>query len=106
MAVLHLKQDDFDAHIAQGVALVDFWADWCGPCRMLAPAIERLAGQYAGRVTVGKVDIDQEPDLASRYGIMSIPTILIFRDGELVQRAVGVQPEAVFARMLDQALEA
>ena len=105
MAVLHLKESDFDSTVAKGVSLVDFWAGWCGPCKMLAPVIEDLAGKYAGKANVCKVDIDAEMGLASRFGIMSIPTILIFKDGKLVNQTVGVQPESVFTQMLDAALE-
>ena len=105
MAVLHLTEKDFDTTIASGVTLVDFWAGWCGPCRMLAPVIDRLAEQYDGRVKVGKVDIDAEMGLASRFGVMSIPTVLVFKDGALQNQAVGVQPETVYQKFLDAALE-
>ncbi len=100
MSVLHVKEQDFDAIIAQGVTLVDFWADWCGPCKMLAPTIDALAEKYAGQVKVAKVNVDQEPGLAQRFGIMSIPTVLLFRDGELIDKRVGVQPMAAFESML------
>ena len=106
MAVLHLTEKDFDAAIAAGVTLVDFWAGWCGPCKMLAPVIEGLAERYDGKAKVAKVDIDAEMGLASRFGIMSIPTVLLFRDGKLEGQSVGVQPESVFTKMLDEALEA
>ena len=104
MAVLHLTEQDFDATVAKGVTLVDFWAGWCGPCKMLAPVIEKLAGQYEGRATVAKVDIDAEAGLANRFGIMSIPTVLIFQDGALQNQAVGVQPAAAYQKFLDEAL--
>ena len=106
MAVLHLTEKDFDATIEKGVTLVDFWATWCGPCKMLAPVIESLADQYDGRAAVCKVDIDEQMDLAARFGIMSIPTVIVFRDGAMEQQAVGVQPESVYQTMLDAALEA
>ena len=106
MAVLHLNETDFDATIAQGVTLVDFWATWCGPCRMLAPVIEKLAEQYDGRAKVAKVDIDENPGLANRFGIMSIPTVLVFQDGTAVSQAVGVQAESVYRKFLDEALMA
>jgi thioredoxin 1 len=73
--------------------LIDFWAEWCGPCRMIAPAIEELAGEYAGRVKVAKLDVDAEPGLASRYGVLSIPMIALFKDGEMVERIVGARPK-------------
>ena len=106
MAVLHLTEKDFDTTIDNGVTLVDFWAGWCGPCKMLAPVIEGLADRYAGRAKVAKVDIDAEMGLATRFGIMSIPTVLVFRDGKLEGQTMGVQPESVFTKLLDEALEA
>ena len=80
--------------------LVDFWAEWCGPCRMLAPVIESLAGKAGGAYKVGKVNVDEEPDLARRYGIMSIPTVLLFKNGQLADKSVGLVPESKLAAML------
>lgn len=103
--VIHFNKEGFDAALAQkGVLLVDFWATWCGPCKMLAPVIEELAAEYDGRITVGKVDIDQEMDLAVRYGIMSIPTVMLFVDGRSQGELVGVRPKADFERLINQAL--
>ena len=81
--------------------MVDFWADWCGPCKMLAPVIEDLSGQYEGRALVGKVNVDEEPELAMRYGVMSIPTVIFFKDGKEIDRKVGVMPPAAFTQVLD-----
>ena len=72
--------------------LVDFWATWCGPCRMLGPVIEELATEYGGRVVVGKVDVDNNQEFAAKYGVRNIPTVLVFKDGEVVGRQVGVAP--------------
>ena len=80
--------------------LVDFWAEWCGPCRMLAPVIESLSGKAGGAYKVGKVNVDEQPDLARRYGIMSIPTVLLFKNGQLADKSVGLVPESKLAAML------
>ena len=91
--VLHPNKNELDALLQQErLVLVDFWATWCMPCKMLAPVIEQLAEQYAGQVTVAKVDIDEHEDLAIRYGIQSIPTVLLFENGQLVEQEVGVKP--------------
>ena len=84
--------------------LVDFWAAWCGPCKMLAPTIEKLAEHYDGKVVVGKVDVDDEPELAQRFGVMSIPTLVVLKDGKEVARTVGVQPQSAIEHMVDSAL--
>ena len=81
--------------------LVDFWAEWCGPCKMIARTVEELAGDYAGRATVAKVDVDANQDIAARYGISSIPSLLVFRNGQVVDRVVGVQSKKTLAAKLD-----
>ena len=77
--------------------MVDFWADWCGPCRMLGPVIEDLADRYEGKAVVGKVNVDEEQELAVRYGVMSIPTVIFFKDGKEIHREVGALPKEVFS---------
>ena len=105
MAVQHFNQASFNDAISNNtVVLVDFWATWCGPCRMLAPVIEQLGAQYEGKVVVGKVDTDEQPALAMQFGIMSIPTVILFKDGKEVERKVGVMPAQAYTQMLDAAL--
>lgn len=84
--------------------LVDFWAEWCGPCKMIGPTIEQLATEYDGRASVVKVDVDQEGEVAMRYGVMSIPALLLFKDGKVVDQMVGAAPKDVIARMIDRHL--
>ena len=84
--------------------LVDFWAEWCGPCRMLGPVIDELADEYAGKVKVCKVNVDNNQSLANEFGIRGIPSILIFKKGEVLERLVGVQPKSVISSKLDSAL--
>jgi thioredoxin len=86
--------------------LVDFWAEWCGPCRMVAPIVEELAGEYAGRLKVMKLDVDDNQNLAVRYNVMSIPTLGVFRGGEMIERIVGYMPKQEIKRRLDGALQA
>ena len=97
MSVLHLTAEDFDTTIGSGRVLVDFWAGWCMPCKMVAPIVEELAAENEGKLTVAKVDVDSNGDIAARYGIMSIPTIILFVDGEEKERFVGVQPKEKYA---------
>lgn len=102
MAVLHLNEEGFAKLLkSEQPILVDFWAGWCGPCKMLAPVIEELAAQYEGKVVVGKVDVDDQQELAIRYGIMSIPTVVLFQKGNEVDRKVGLLPKEDFCQMID-----
>lgn len=85
--------------------LIDFWAVWCGPCKMIAPFVEELAGEYEGKVKVGKVDVDNNPQTSMNYGIRSIPTLLIFRDGKIADQIIGAVPKQAIAQKLDAQLQ-
>lgn len=90
--VKHVQENEFSAEVLNfdGVSVVDFWASWCGPCKMLLPVVEKFAEEVEGKVKVAKVNVDEEPSLAQRYGIMTIPTLLVFKNGELTAKSVGV----------------
>jgi thioredoxin 1 len=87
-----------------GLAMVDFWAAWCGPCRMIAPIVEELAGQYEGKVTVAKLDVDANPKSAARFGVRSIPTILFFKGGKVVDQVIGAVPKTALEQKIAQHL--
>jgi len=106
-SAIELTDDNFEAEVAQSdkPVLVDFWADWCMPCKMLAPTIDELAEEYDGKVKVGKLDTDGNREVAVKYGISAIPTIILFKDGEVFHKFVGVTPKKDFAAKLDEAVE-
>lgn len=102
MAEITITKDNFEQEVLQSElpVLVDFWAVWCGPCQMLAPTIAELAEEYEGKVKVGKVNVDEQPELAMKYGIMSIPTLILFKGGEVAAQTMGVQPKEAIEQML------
>lgn len=104
--VIHFSQAGFEKALeTNSLVLVDFWATWCGPCRMIAPAIEKLAAEFDGKVLVGKVDVDQEEELAVQFGVMSIPCVVLLKDGQEIGRLVGAQPYSAYEDLLRQAMQ-
>ena len=101
---IELNNSNFDDTISKGVSLVDFWAPWCGPCRMIAPVIDELANDFEGKANICKVNTDNEQDIAIKFGIRSIPTILFFKDGEVVDQMIGAAGKQVLADKLNSLL--
>ena len=95
---------EFDAIKDNGVVLVDFYADWCGPCKMISPILEELAKEYEGKVTIVKVNVDENGDIAGRYGAMSIPNLVLFKNGDVVKQVVGFQPKNQLQALLNSAI--
>ena len=106
MAVTVVTKENFAQEVLQSdkPVLIDFWASWCGPCRMLAPTIEKLGEEFEGKAVVGKVDVDENQNLAGKFGVMSIPTVIVFKNGKEVARKVGVQPAPVYKDLLNSNL--
>lgn len=102
--IIHANEASFEKVVAQGVTLVDFFATWCGPCKMLHPELEKLSDAYAGKAKVVKIDVDENQSLAMRFQVQSVPTLLIFKDGVMVARTMGYQPFPQLAKLLDQHL--
>jgi thioredoxin 1 len=103
---LEITDATFDKLVLQSdkPVMVDFWAAWCGPCRMVGPIIDELSKEYDGKAVVGKVDVDNNQEFTAKYGVRNIPTVLLFKNGELVDRKVGVSPKQVYAEAIDSAL--
>lgn len=106
MAVIHVTKENFDSEVlSSGLpVLVDFWANWCGPCKMVGPVIDQLSEDFDGKAKVVKIDIDTEGELAIKFGVMSIPTVIVFKNGEVVDKAIGASPKSFYAEMLEKHL--
>ncbi|WP_400242702.1 thioredoxin [Niallia sp. JL1B1071] len=100
MAITHVTDQTFQEETGSGVVLVDFWAPWCGPCKMIAPVLEELDGEIGDSVKIVKVDVDENQGSASKFGVMSIPTLLVLKDGEVVDKVVGFQPKEALSELL------
>ena len=101
--VQHINDDQFQSAIAQGVTLVDFWAPWCGPCKAIAPLLDELAGELQGKVKIVKINLDESPLVAGQFGIMSIPTLLLFKDGKKIDQKVGGAPKPAIKAFIESA---
>ncbi|MCH6267771.1 thioredoxin [Neobacillus citreus] len=104
MAIAHVTDQNFTAETGSGLVLVDFWAPWCGPCKMIAPVLEELDAEMGDKVKITKLDVDENPQTASNFGVMSIPTLLVLKNGEVVDKTVGFQPKEALAGLLQKHL--
>ena len=105
--VVPITTQNFDSEIAtyKGVALIDFWAEWCGPCRMMGPVIDELANDYEGKAKISKLNVDEEHNIAIKFGITSIPTLIIFKDGKPIEKIIGAVPKSMLSNALEKALK-
>lgn len=105
MATVKVDRSNFQAQVLQSKepVVVDFWAEWCGPCRMIGPALEELSGEYAGKVKVAKLNVDENPELAAQFGVRSIPTLMMFKGGEIADAKIGALPKTALANWFNAA---
>ncbi|MFB6467928.1 thioredoxin [Cytobacillus sp. Hz8] len=100
MAISHVTDQTFSAETSSGLVLADFWAPWCGPCKMIAPVLEEIDAEMGDKVKIVKLDVDENQETAAKFGVMSIPTLLVFKDGEVVDKVVGFQPKEALTERL------
>lgn len=104
MSVKEINDSTFDSEIKNGLVMVDFWAPWCAPCRMVAPVLDEISNEYEGKITIAKVNVDENVQVASKYSVTSIPTLILFKDGEVVERTVGAGPKQHYMTILNKHL--
>lgn len=102
MAIVKVTDQTFTNETKEGLVLVDFWAPWCGPCKMIAPVLEDLDQEMGGKLTIAKLDVDENQETAARYGVMSIPTLLLFKNGEVVDQVIGFQPKEALKQLVER----
>ncbi|RYG74856.1 thioredoxin [Lentibacillus lipolyticus] len=102
MAIEHVTDQNFNQQVSEGLVLADFWAPWCGPCKMIAPVLEEIDGEMEDKVQIVKLDVDENQETAGKYGVMSIPTLLLFKDGEVVDQVVGFQPKEALVDLINK----
>lgn len=102
MAIVNVTDQNFAKETSEGLVLVDFWADWCGPCKMVAPVLEEIDSEMSEKVQIAKLDVDENQETAGEYGVMSIPTLLLFKDGNVVDQVVGFQPKEALVELIDK----
>jgi thioredoxin 1 len=102
MAILHVTDQSFTTEIKEGLVLADFWAPWCGPCKMIAPVLEEIDSEMGDQVRIIKLNVDENPETTRAFGVMSIPTLILFKDGEVVDQMVGFQPKSVLTELISK----
>lgn len=104
MAIVNVTDNTFENEVSAGTVLVDFWAPWCGPCRMIAPVLEEISNELGDKLKIGKLNVDENPSSAQKYGVMSIPTLIVFKDGQAVDKIIGFQPKEALLNTINKNL--
>ncbi|MUK86934.1 thioredoxin [Ornithinibacillus sp. L9] len=102
MAIVNVTDQTFASETAEGLVLADFWAPWCGPCKMIAPVLEEIDGEMSDKVQIVKLDVDENQETAGKFGVMSIPTLLLFKDGNVVDQVIGFQPKEALVELINK----